>query len=161
MTLVWTILGAILITVVLAFCITFSIVRPRLAKKVNAGATEVAKELHGRQPLKSTAASCEGCSDPDRMALKGVGVIALSEQALVFGSGANGTTVVIPRSKVTEVGPATSIEILGRSIRRARPMLLVRWNDGKDVNQLIAFTIDDPLGWSAAIPLPTSPVDQG
>lgn len=160
MTLVWTILGALLITVVLAFCITFFIVRPRLAKKVNAGATEVAKELHGRPPLKSTAASCEGCSDPDRMSLKGVGVIALTEQALVFGSGANGTTVVIPRAKVTEVGPATSVEILGRPIRRARPMLLVRWNDGHDVNQLIAFTLDDPLQWAAEIPYPSAPAEQ-
>ncbi len=159
MTLVWTILGAMLVAVVLVFCITFFIVRPKLAKKVNAGAKEVAKELHGRPPLKLTPASCEGCSDPDRARLKGVGVIALTEQAVVFGSGANGSTVVIPRSKVTEVGPARTLEILGRPIRRARPMLALKWNDGRDINQLIAFTLDDPMQWAAEIPLPTAELE--
>lgn len=160
MTVVWTILGALLITVVLAFCITFFIVRPRLAKKVNAGAKEVAKELHGRPPLKSTAASCEGCSDPDRISLKGVGVIALTEQAVVFAAGANGSSVIIPRSKVTEVGPATSVELLGRHVRRARPMLLITWKDGHDTAQQIAFTLDDPLQWAAEIPFPTVSADE-
>ena len=44
MTVLWTVLGALLITVVLAFCITFFIVRPILAKKVNAGVAGLAKE---------------------------------------------------------------------------------------------------------------------
>ncbi len=160
MTVIWTILGAILITIVLAFCITFFIVRPILARKVNAGAAGVARELHGRQPLLSTAASCEGCSNPDRGGLKGVGVIALTEQALVFASGDNDQTVIIPRSKVTEAGPATSVELLGRTVRRGRPMLAVHWNDGRGINQLIVFTIDDPLQWAAAIPVQGEALDE-
>lgn len=160
MTVIWTILGAILITVVLAFCITFFIVRPMLAKKVNAGAASVARELHGRQPLLSTAASCEGCSDPDRSGLKGVGVIALTEQGVVFASGGTEQTVIIPRNKVTETGPATSLEILGRSVRRARPMLAIHWNDGHGINQVIAFTLDDPLQWAAEIPLPSGAMEE-
>lgn len=152
MTVVWTILGTILITVVLAFCITFFIVRPRLARKVNIGATGLAKELHGRPPLMSTAASCEGCSDPDRGGLKGVGAIALTEQAVVFVAGSTSDSVIIPRDKVGEVGPATTLDILGRKIRRARPMLAINWTDGHGNAQTIAFTLDDPLQWAAAIP---------
>lgn len=158
MTVVWTILGALLITAVLAFCITFFIVRPKLAKKVNEGAQQVAKELHGRPPLKSTAASCEGCSDPDRATLKGIGVIALTEQAVVFATNIEGRSVVIPRNKVIEAGPGTSVELLGRTVKRPRPMLVVSWKDGRDLTQTIAFTIDDPLGWAASIPLPTPSV---
>jgi hypothetical protein len=152
MTVVWTILGALLITAVLAFCITFFIVRPRLARKVNDGAQQVAKELHGRRPLKSTAASCEGCSDPDRVALKGIGVIALTEQAVVFATDIEGRSVVIPRDRVIEAGPGTSVELLGRTVKRPRPMLVITWQDGRDLTQRIAFTIDDPLGWAASIP---------
>lgn len=162
MTVVWTVLGAILITVVLAFCITFFLVRPMLARKVNTGVAGLAKELHGRPPLMSTAASCEGCSDPDRSGLKGVGAIALTEQAVVFVSGSTSQSVIIPREKVTEAGPATNLEILGRRVRRSRPMLAVNWLDGHGVAQLIAFTIDDPLQWAAAIPSSaTAPHDNG
>ena len=155
MTVLWTVLGAILITIVLAFCITFFIVRPILAKKVNAGVAGLAKELHGRPPRMSTAASCEGCSDPDRTGLKGIGAIALTEQALVYVSGSTDESVVIPRDKVIEAAPATNLEILGRTIRRGRPMLSVNWTDGHGNSQLIAFTLDEPLQWAASIPFPS------
>lgn len=155
MTVLWTVLGALLITVVLAFCITFFIVRPILAKKVNAGVAGLAKELHGRPPLMSTAASCEGCSDPDRGGLKGIGAIALTEQALVFVAGSTDQSVIIPRDKVVEAAPATNVELLGRTVRRSRPMLSVSWLDGHGNTQLIAFTLDEPLQWAASIPFPT------
>ncbi len=149
----WTVLGALLITVVLAFGITYFIVRPRLTAKVNAGAQVLARELHGRPPLMSSGASCEGCTDPDRFGLKGIGAIALTEQALVFVSGSTTDTIVIPRETVSEAGPVTSFEVLGKTVRRARPMLAVSWRDGNNFDQRIAFTVDDPMQWGAAIPL--------
>ncbi len=153
MVVLWTILGALLITVVLAFGITYFIVRPRLARKVNAGAEVLSRELHGRLPLLSSAASCEGCTDPDRFGLKGIGAIALTEQALVFVAGSTQDTVVIPREAVTEAVPVTSFEVLGKTVRRARPMLSVAWNDGNNFPQRIAFTLDDPMQWAAATPV--------
>jgi len=150
---VWTILGALLISVVLAFGITYFIVRPRLARKVNAGAEVLSRELHGRPPLLSSAASCEGCTDPNRFGLRGVGAIALTERALVFVAGSTLDTVVIPRESVSEAGPVTSFEVLGKTVRRARPMLSVTWKDGKDFEQRIAFTVDDPMQWAAATPV--------
>ena len=151
MNFVWTILGAILITLVLAMCITFFIVRPILARKVSKGALGLARELHGQPPLISTAASCEGVSDPDRMGLKGIGALALTEQAVVFVSGDGEHTLVIPRDKIDEAGPATSVEILGKTVRRPRPMLAVRWRNGHDVPLNTAFTLDDANTWTTAI----------
>ncbi|NQU36447.1 MAG: hypothetical protein HQ526_02485 [Actinobacteria bacterium] len=148
----WTILGALLITVLLAFGITYYIVRPRLARKVNAGAVVLSRELHGRPPLLSSAASCEGCTDPNRFGLKGIGAIALTERALVFVAGSTEDTVVIPRESVSEVGPVTIFEVLGKTVRRARPMLSVTWKDGNGFVQRIAFTVDDPMQWAAAPP---------
>ena len=79
----WIVLSAILITVVLAFCITFfSYSRCWQGKGGLYRGNAPGKELHGRPPLMSAAASCEGCSDPDRSGLKG-SVRALTEQAVV------------------------------------------------------------------------------
>lgn len=151
MALIWTILGGILIAVVLAVCITYFVVRPILARKVSKGAEGLARELHGQPPLMSTAASCEGCSDPDRLAVKGIGALALTEQALVFVSGDGEHALIIPRDRIVEIGPATSVEILGRTVRRPRPMLAVRWRNGRDIELNTAFTLDDATTWTAAV----------
>lgn len=147
----WTILGAILITLVLAMCITFFVVRPMLARKVSKGAQGLARELHGQPPLMSTAASCEGCSDPDRLAVKGIGALALTEQAVVFVSGDGEHSLIIPRDKIDEAGPAGSVEILGKTVRRPRPMLAIRWRNGNGVSLNTAFTLDDATTWATAI----------
>lgn len=147
----WTILGALLIAAVLAACITYFLVRPALARRIDAGGKLVARELHGRPPLMSGAASCEGITDPERVGLRGVGVIAMSEQALVFGNSKNELVVIIPRDRVTRSETATSFSALGRTVKRPRPMLLVGWRDGRDNTQEVAFTLDRTADWVAAL----------
>lgn len=153
----WTILGALLIAFVLAVCITFFIVRPRLAKRINAGGQLVARELHGRPPLASGAASCEAISDPDRLALKGIGVIALSENAVVFGNSKSEHVLIVPRDRITSVRAATSVEVLGSTVRRPRPMLVVGWLDGRDNGQEVAFTVDATETWVGQLSQNLSP----
>lgn len=149
---IWILLGALLIAVVFSVCIGFFVVRPRLAKKINAGARGLAKELHGRPPLLSGAAACEGSSDPARFGLQGLGALGLTEQALVFVAGQSEESVIIPLSTVIEATPATSYSSAQRTIRRSRPMLVVRWWARNDQEVSIGFTVDDAAVWVAAMP---------
>lgn len=153
MTTVWAVLGALLITVVGAACVMFFIVRPRITKRVAAGARGLSRELYGQQPIMSSPAACEGCTDPDRLSLKGVGAIALTQQALVFASGVEDQSIIIPRAAVISSTPQTSFTFLTQTVKRPQPMLVVKWRvERSGLNHEIAFTLNDPLDWVAALP---------
>lgn len=154
MTTVWAVLGGILAAVVLAVCLVFFVVRPILARKVESGAEGLAKELHGRPPLRSSAASCDGVNTFVKSGVRGIGALGLTEQALVFVAGSTETALIIPLDQITQVAPSTIFEAEGKTVRRAQPMLVVHWNGHEGATPAAAFSVDDALSWVAALPAP-------
>lgn len=163
MTVIWAVLGALLITAVFAVLVVFFFVRPALAKKINVAAKALSSELYGRPPLISSAASCEGSTDPGRSALTGIGVIALTEQALVFVAGGNKASVIIPVANLVAVTTSTTFTSATRLVRRPRSMLVVKWRVPGSFDQgepAIAFTLDQAQLWVDAIPTPDACPDR-
>ncbi|MBP7972657.1 MAG: hypothetical protein WBB44_00120 [Candidatus Nanopelagicales bacterium] len=152
MTTVWAVLGGLLAAAVLAVCLVFFVVRPILARKVESGAEGLAKELHGRPPLRSSAASCDGVNTFVKEGVRGIGALGLTEQALVFVAGSTETSLIIPLDHITQVAPSTIFEAEGKTVRRAQPMLVVHWNGHLGATPAAAFTVDDALSWVAAVP---------
>lgn len=160
MSVVWTVLGVILVLLVITVLVLFFIVRPRLARTVNSGARTLARELHGRKPLMSGAAVCEGCTDEAKGHLVGLGAIALTEQALVFASGSADATVIIPRSEIRSSTISSTAEIRGRSLNRGQPLLVVTWTrpapplatgvgePSEPVETTIVFLLAQPESWA-------------
>lgn len=151
MSLVWLILGVILITVVLSITIVYFVVRPRVMKRVETGALVLGQELHGREPLRSGPANCEGVNDPDRLNLKGLGALGLTDQALVFGQGESQASVIIALSTIESVEVAQSVEILDKTIRRPNPIVVAKWTNPGQTQKTIAWSVDDPELWVQAI----------
>lgn len=154
MSVVWLILGVVLVTVVLSLCIVYFVVRPRLVKRVEAGALRLGQELHGREPVRSGPASCEGVGDPDKSRILGIGALGVTDQAVVFAQGETGDSIIIMLSAISSVQVMNSIEILAKTIRRANPMLVLDWqNPGAAAPNVIAFTLDDAQSWKQQIDL--------
>ena len=176
MEVLWAVLGALLVTVVVVVCLVFFLVRPRLIAKVQDASEGLARELNGRPPLLASGAQCEACSDLARSALLGFGALGLTEQAVVFVSGGSGASVIIPRAAILETTVSTTFTWEKKTIRRARPMLLIKWRVGERPpvvvrsgdNQeegetaespfsshpsepAIAFTLNSPKQWAAAL----------
>lgn len=153
MSLVWLILGVILITVVLSISIVYFIVRPRVMKRVETGALVLGQELHGRDPLRSSPANCEGVSDPDRLNLKGIGALGLTDQALVFAQGESQNSVIIALPAIDVIEVVQSVEILEKTVRRPNPLLVVRWTNPGQNQKTIAWSVDDADLWAEAVQL--------
>ena len=151
MTLVWAILGGLLISVVASCCIVFFIVRPLVMRRIRTGATGLSKELHGREPLLSAPASCNGTSDDRSAALKGLGALALTEYALVFVSGSTSTSLIIPRENINHVDVTADLRAESKVGRRAKPTLSIRWAVPSRDEVEVSFTIDDPGTWAQSL----------
>ena len=151
MSLVWLFLGVLLLTVVLSVSFVYFVVRPRMMKRVETGALVLGQELHGREPLRSAPANCEGVSDPDRLNLKGIGALGLTDQALVFGQGETQVSVMVPLGAIDSVETAQSVEILTHKIKRPNPLLVARWTNEGQNQKTIAWSVDDPDLWVEAI----------
>lgn len=151
MSLLWLILGVILITIVLSTSIVYFVVRPRVMRKVETGALVLGQELHGREPLRSGPANCEGVSDPDKLAVKGLGALGLTDQALVFGQGESQASIIIALAAIDSVEVAKSVEILEKTVRRPNPILVTSWTNPGQVQKTIAWSVDDPEIWVEAI----------
>lgn len=151
MSLVWLILGVIFITVVLSVSFVYFVVRPRVMGRVETGSLVLGQELHGREPLRSAPANCEGISDPERLHLKGLGALGLTDQALVFGHGQSQGSVIIPLTAIDSVEEVKSVEILAKKVRRPNPLLVVNWTNQGQSQKTIAWSVDDPSQWVTAV----------
>ncbi len=148
MTVVWIVLGAVLIGLVAVVCYGFFVIRPRMRSQVEHASEGLARELHGRQPLLSAAASCSPVDGFDKDGLAGVGALAMTDEAVVFVNGTSQVSLVIARSSITEASPASKAQ---NRAARGVPSLVVRWqpreNDpstaavafavGQDVNEWV------------------------
>lgn len=151
MSVFWLILGVIFLTVVLSICFVYFVVRPRVMGRVETGSLVLGQELHGREPLRSAPANCEGISDPERLGLKGLGAMGLTDQALVFGHGQSQGSVIIPLTSIDSVEELKSVEILTKKIRRPNTLLVVNWTNQGQSQKTIAWSVDDPAQWVSAI----------
>jgi len=141
MTTVWTILGAVLITLVLAVCFLFFVMRPMLRKKLMVGAEGLSKELHGRPPLKASAASLDSYEGFVKDGIRGLGALGLTEEAVVFVSGA-GTSLIIARSSILSATTTTSISGGGLATNRNAPKLVISWKKPDGTEPQVAFSVD-------------------
>ena len=84
---VWVVLGAVLIALVGSVLFGFFYWRPRAQKRVTGATQAIAQELHGRPPLLIAPAQCRKADVRDGESLPGLGVLALTEQAVLYSSG--------------------------------------------------------------------------
>lgn len=146
---VWVVLGALLITVVAAVCVVFFIVRPIVARRVNSAMELLGRELHGRQPLRYSAVRCEACTRAAGPDLRGLGALALTDQAFVFAVG-EAASLIVPLAWITSLSAQTTFAAGGRAVRHRLPMLVLRWRTDAGAESAVAFTVDDPDAWIAA-----------
>mgnify|MGYP000867249507 FL=1 len=151
MTYVWAVLGVILIGLLASIGWAFFVVRPRLARQVQASVAVVARELHGQQPLSIVPAKCEGITDERRADLVGVGTLALTEEGVVFGAGNPDRSLIIARNSITSASVARQLEGSGTPVKKRSPMLAIQWQGSDEQQTTVVFTVGDPLPFVAQL----------
>ena len=108
MSTLWFVLGVVLIALVGSVLFGFFYWRPRAQKRVKAATEALAEELHGRPPLLIAPAQCKKANVRDADSLPGLGVLALTEQALLYSSGQR--VVVMSREGLQVVPKGRNLE---------------------------------------------------
>ncbi|MDQ1248672.1 MAG: hypothetical protein QG597_3045 [Actinomycetota bacterium] len=146
---VWIVLGVLLVVIVAAVLYTFFVVRPRSVSQLKASAELLARETHGRKPILLVPAKCEAISAAAKESLLGVGVMALTEQGVVFAAANPDRTLIVPRSAIDQAG--TDRELQGATVaaKSSIPMLILRWHSGAGEDVQAAFTLAEPSAFVA------------
>ena len=105
----WFVLGALLVVLVASVLISFFYWRPRAKQRVTLATQALAQELHGRPPELITPAQCRSADLRDGESLKGLGVLALTEQAVLYSTGER--VVVLPRDGMRAESRGTRLEL--------------------------------------------------
>ncbi len=106
----WVVLGALLIAVVISVLLGFFVWRPRAKKRVTLATQALAQELHGRPPLLIAPAQCRKAQVRDGESLPGLGVLALTEQAVLYSSGQR--VVILPRQGLRFQSSGNNLEFV-------------------------------------------------
>lgn len=109
---VWVVLGALLIALVVSVLFGFFYWRPQAQKRVTRASQALAEELHGQPPLLIAPAQCRSSDLRDGAALKGLGVLALTEQAVLFSSGER--VVILSREGLSLGGTSRTLEFVSQ-----------------------------------------------
>lgn len=107
---VWVVLGVLLLVVVASALFGFFFWRPRAQRRVTAASKAIASELHGRPPLLIAPAQCRSAEVRDADSLPGLGVLALTEQAVLYSSGQR--VVVLQRDGLSLSTKGSSLEFV-------------------------------------------------
>lgn len=110
---IWVVLGALLIALVTSVLVGFFYWRPRAQKRVHAATEALAQELHGRPPLLIAPAQCRKAELRDASSLPGLGVLALTEQAVLYSSGSR--VVILARDGLQVQGKGNSLEFMSQT----------------------------------------------
>jgi hypothetical protein len=110
MSVVWIVLGVLLVALVGSVLFGFFYWRPRAQKRVTTATAELAKELHGRPPLMIGPAQCRSAQIRDGGSLPGLGVLALTEQAVLYSSGQR--VVILARDGLQVQAKGTTLELV-------------------------------------------------
>ncbi|MEZ5186573.1 MAG: hypothetical protein R2720_12570 [Candidatus Nanopelagicales bacterium] len=105
---VWIVLGALLIVLVGSLLFGFFYWRPRAQRRVTEATQAIAQEMHGRPPLLIAPAQCREVDVRDGAGLRGLGVLALTEQAVLYSGG--GRVVILQRDGLRLQAKGTSLE---------------------------------------------------
>lgn len=132
MSLVWVVLGVLLIALVSSVLFGFFYWRPRAQKRVTTATEALAAELHGRPPLLLAPAQCRKAELRDAGSLPGLGVLALTDQAVLYSSGHR--VVVLARDGLQTRAKGTTLEFVSQT----PPGRLV-------------VTLPDPAPWTAEL----------
>ncbi len=84
---IWIVLGVVLLALVASVLFGFFYWRPRAQRRVTRATQALAEELHGRPPLLIAPAQCRSAEVREGESLPGLGVLALTEQAVLYSSG--------------------------------------------------------------------------
>ena len=106
----WVILGALLIALVVSVLFGFFYWRPRAQKRVTRATELLAQELHGRPPLLIGPAQCRKAEFRDAGSLPGLGVLALTEQAVLYAS--DQRVVIMSREDLQVSGKGRNLEFV-------------------------------------------------
>ncbi len=148
---VWLVLGALLIVVVVLVFIAFFVLRPRAVRQLRASAELLARETHGRAPLVLAPAKCESITLPEKQALVGVGMLALTEHGVVFAAANPDRTLIIPREDVITAngkGPTGDQQPAGDD---RVPHLRITWRSASSSEATVVFATVDPSAFSSPL----------
>jgi hypothetical protein len=129
---IWLVLGVLLIALVTSVLVGYFYWRPRAQKRVTTATEALASELHGRQPLLLAPAQCSRAELRDGAALTGLGVLALTDQAVLYSSGQR--VVILARDGLRLQTKGTTLEFVSQT---PPGRLVVR--------------LPDPSPWAAAL----------
>ena len=129
---IWVVLGALLIALVTSVLIGFFYWRPRAQKRVTAASQALAEELHGRPPLLIAPAQCLKADLRDAASLPGLGVLALTEQAVLYSTGER--VVILARDGLQVRSNGTNLEFASQTPQ------------GR-----LVLTLPDPAPWMQAL----------
>ena len=129
---VWLVLGALLIALLASVLFGFFVWRPRAQNRVTLATQALAGELHGHQPLLLAPAQCRKAEVRDGGSLPGLGVLALTEQAVLYSSGER--VVILAREGLTLQHKGSTLEFVSQ-VPQAR----------------LVVTLPDTAPWVAAL----------
>lgn len=132
MSVVWLILGIVLVVLVVSVLFGFFYWRPRAQRRVTAATHALVSELHGTPPLLMAPAQCKKAEVRDAGSLPGLGVLALTEQALLYSSGER--VVVMSREGLAVTTKGRNLEIVSQVPQGS-----------------LVVTLPDPAPWTAAL----------
>lgn len=132
MSIVWFVLGVLLVALVGSVLFGFFYWRPRAQKRVKVATEALAQELHGRPPVLIAPAQCKKANVRDSASLPGLGVLALTEEALLFSSGER--VVVMSRDGLEVLSKGRNLEFVSRVPQGS-----------------LVVTLPDPSPWTAAL----------
>jgi hypothetical protein len=125
---IWIVLGVLLLVLVVSVLFGFFYWRPRAQRRVTRATQALAEELHGRAPLLIAPAQCRSAEVRDADSLPGLGVLALTEQAVLYSSGER--VLILQREGLELRSKGTNLEFVS-SVPPAR----------------LVVTLPDPAPW--------------
>ena len=84
--------------------------RPRAQKRVTKATQALVGELHGHAPMMMAPAQCRSAELRDAESLPGLGVLALTEQAVLYSSGER--VVILQRDGLQVHSKGTNLELV-------------------------------------------------
>ncbi len=129
---IWIVLGVFLVVLVGSVLFGFFYWRPKAQKRVTDATQALADELHGRPPLLIAPAQCKKAEVRESQSLRGLGVLALTEQAVLYSSGQR--VVVMSRDGLQMLSKGRDLEFIS-TVPQGR----------------IVVTLPDPGPWQAAL----------
>lgn len=153
---VWIVLGVLLVAIVTVVLYTFFVARPRSVGQLKASTELLARETHGRKPLLLVPAKCDAITAADRERLLGVGVLALTEQGVVFAAANPDRTLIVPRSAIIYAGTDRTLAGATVTAKSSIPMLIMRWRTPAADEISAAFTLAEPTTFASHLD-PTAP----